>query len=308
MEIAERPARATPALSTYSQIGSRGLPWTSVRPLHPAHRERGEPVARRRRDRRRGPSIAAARLRVEPVDLGAAGRRGVVVAADAERADRDQPLDDRVRLRAVADDVAEMPDGIDRADVRRGPRRGRRGCCGCPRATAIRTAVNLAARRSPRPPRCAPRDPAGRPAGTAPARGHNDEPMADQARHVDRADARATRRRARRCARSAGRQLGVEVAALPGDEDAARREERERELDEVGEAGHGARGHARPAAAMGRVGGEGLGADRAPPRPAPAEPGRPAATAVSRKRAFLPSARRAGPARAGSATASGRPG
>ena len=68
-----------------------------------------------------GPLHGAASLGVEPVDLGAATGRGVVVSADARRADLAQPLHHRVRLRAVADDVAELPDRVDRAQRPRAP-------------------------------------------------------------------------------------------------------------------------------------------------------------------------------------------
>ena len=43
----------------------------------------------------------------------AAGGRGVVVAADADGAEGLQAVDDGVRLGPVADDVAEVPDGVD---------------------------------------------------------------------------------------------------------------------------------------------------------------------------------------------------
>jgi hypothetical protein len=38
-----------------------------------------------------------------------------VIAADADRPDLTQPIDDGVGLRPVADDVAEVPDPVDRA-------------------------------------------------------------------------------------------------------------------------------------------------------------------------------------------------
>ena len=63
-------------------------------------------------------------------------------------------------------------------------------------------------------------------------------------------------------ARSAAAELVVEVATLPGDQAAARREQREGELDEVGQRCHGTRGDGRPAAAMPSLGGQRLGPDR----------------------------------------------
>ena len=40
-----------------------------------------------------------------------------MIAADADRADRREPFDDGIGFGTVADDVAEVPDGIDRAEV-----------------------------------------------------------------------------------------------------------------------------------------------------------------------------------------------
>ncbi len=40
-----------------------------------------------------------------------------MIAPDADGADRRETFDDCVGLRAVADDVAQVPDGIDRAEV-----------------------------------------------------------------------------------------------------------------------------------------------------------------------------------------------
>ena len=107
------------ALATYSRIGSRGLPWTSVDPAdRVAFRQGRQPGAGRPTDRVAGPFRRGPGLGIEPVDLGTAERRRVVVAADADRADLDEPGDDAVGIGTVADDVAEMPDGIDRAGVR----------------------------------------------------------------------------------------------------------------------------------------------------------------------------------------------
>ncbi len=41
-----------------------------------------------------------------------------MVAEDADRADLGEPGDDAVRLRAIADDVPELPYGIDRTSIR----------------------------------------------------------------------------------------------------------------------------------------------------------------------------------------------
>ncbi len=125
--------------------------------------QRREPVARRRRDPGPSPLHRPARLRVEVLDLGPARGRGVVVAADADRADAGESLDHRVGLGAVADDVAEMPDRVDRSRCGRGPRRAPRGCCGCPTGPRSAWTVSVAAGCSPRSPSLAPRDRAGRP-------------------------------------------------------------------------------------------------------------------------------------------------
>ena len=50
-----------------------------------------------------------------PSDREGAAHAGIVVAPDAHRAGGPHALDDRVRLGAVADDVAQVPDRVDRA-------------------------------------------------------------------------------------------------------------------------------------------------------------------------------------------------
>ncbi len=55
-----------------------------------------------------------------------------------------------------------------------------------------------------------------------------------------------------------GGELGRHVPALPGDEDAARRDEREADLRQLRQRGDGPRRDARPAPAMRGVAGEGL--------------------------------------------------
>ena len=104
---------------TYSQIGSRGLPWTrlNVR-LRAALGQGRQPVrGRPARSAARVHSIAArasglnqsiSRRRRPP-------RRGCRATPTAPSAG--EPGDDAVGLRAVADDVAEVPDGVDRADA-----------------------------------------------------------------------------------------------------------------------------------------------------------------------------------------------
>src|SRR6188472_2432842 len=126
-------------------------------------------------------------------------------------------------------------------------------------STTIRTPSNLAACRSPWPPlaragvaRVAGRDTA--------ARGGDDQSVALKA--VDRDGTDVQRPAAERIDRPFRYdQFGVDVAALPGDQGAARFEQRECELDELGEAGHGPDGHPGPATAMATVSGQRLGAD-----------------------------------------------
>ena len=129
------------------------------------------------------------------------------------------------------------------------------------------------------------------------ARGGDDQAVAGEAGDARRRRPRASRRRARRSPARAAAELGVEVAALPGDEDAARREQREGELDELGGRGDGARGDDRPAPAMARVGGERLGPDGATvdARRRARSPRR----RSRRKPAFLPTGSTRAPARAG---------
>src|SRR2546425_13079278 len=81
---------------------------------HPAFREVRQPGAGRFADALPRPFHRRPGVRVEPVDVDQADGGGVVIAADSDRAELAQPIDDSVWFRAVADDVAEMPDGVDR--------------------------------------------------------------------------------------------------------------------------------------------------------------------------------------------------
>ena len=103
----------------YSQVGSRGLPWTSGNPSRSsvsgwaASQARvSSPMASRVH------SAAAPGVDVERLDLAAAERRRVVVAADADRAELAEPGDDLVGVGPVAHDVAQVPDLVDRRDRR----------------------------------------------------------------------------------------------------------------------------------------------------------------------------------------------
>ena len=123
------PARATGVEVTYSQIGSRGLPWTSRKPSR--SRVSGWAASQAlvsSRDRRAGPLHGPARVHVEGLDLAAAQGGGVVVAAHADGAQLAEPRDDLVGVRPVAHDVAQVPhlvhgwdrgeDGVERDQVR----------------------------------------------------------------------------------------------------------------------------------------------------------------------------------------------
>src|SRR6478609_2526234 len=103
-------------------------------------------------------------------------------------------------------------------------------------STTIRTPSNLAACRSPWPPLARARV-AWVPGWDAAARGCDDQPVAVEA--VDRDGMDIERPASERIDRPfRGDELGIDVAALPGDERAARFEQREYELHELGEAGY----------------------------------------------------------------------
>ena len=78
--------------------------------------ERAEPVPRRVRDPAPCPVHGCPSIGVEPLDLVTADRRGVVVAAHANRTDAGKALDDAIGFGAIADDIPEMPHGIDRTE------------------------------------------------------------------------------------------------------------------------------------------------------------------------------------------------
>ena len=136
-------------------------------------------------------------------------------------------------------------------------------------------------------------------------RGGHDEPVVVEARdgHLVDLDRPATEGGDRPLP---GGQLAGQLAAFPGDEDAAGGEQRKRELDELGEGGDGAGGDGRPAAAMAPVEGEGFGPDGG--RLDRAGRARWRSQPPTRKRAFLATGSRSSARAAGSATASGIPG
>ena len=101
------------AVNTYSHVGSRGLPWTSVNGSSTArcgkaasHFARGglDPIGRPL-DRRAGVVIEAVRVEL-------AQRRGIVVATHSACVLLSETGDDLVWLRTVADDVTQLPDGV----------------------------------------------------------------------------------------------------------------------------------------------------------------------------------------------------
>ena len=248
---------------TYSQIGSRGLPWTSVKSASDRRcGQRRQPGPRRARDGRPGPLHGRPGLRVEPVDLDRADGRGVVVAADADRARarpagrRRRPAPGRSRRRhrgarwrrptptwaSTASRATRLLWMSERTAIRT-----RTESSSAPLTTAVASARAGIARVA-RPGRG--RAPWRRPADARRARRRR--PSLD----LERAAAERGDRPVR------GGQLGREVAALPGDEAAARCEQREGQLDELGQGRDGARRDRRPAPAMAGVGGERLRPDR----------------------------------------------
>ena len=246
-------------------------------------------------DRVAGPFRGRARLRVEPLDLAARPaprRRGCRARRphrprSAERRRRPDPGRSRRRRRAARR----------RRPYRRGrgPHRAPRGCCGCPRGPRRASRQSVAASGShDGPRRSSPRTAA---AGGRIAR-VGDRAHRRSACRDHQAVARAGPRRSTSCTSSVPppsastrppgrRELGIEVAALPGDEDAARLEQRERELDEVRGRGDRASRHDRPRAPRWvRLRGERLGPrrdDRPRGRSSPV-----ASTTVREEAAFLP--------------------
>ena len=104
----------------YSQVGSRGLPWTSRKSSRSSRSgSAGKPRARLVGDGRAGPLHRPAGVDVERRRC----RSWSIAAASwlprtPSGADLAQPGDDRVRLRPVAHDVAQLPDLVDRRDRR----------------------------------------------------------------------------------------------------------------------------------------------------------------------------------------------
>ena len=139
-----RPARSV----TYSRSGSRGLPWTRVTsPIDASLRQGREPRAGRRRTMRVArPLDGRARLRVEPLDLRSAERGGVVVAAHADRPAFGRAVRRRRPARGRSRRRRRGARWHRRRRHGRGPRRGPRGCCGCPIGRRRASAVRVAAR------------------------------------------------------------------------------------------------------------------------------------------------------------------
>ena len=133
-----RAPRARPARSRmYSQTGSRGLPWKSSTPSRSPFGSSVFEVL----ERVVGSSssivqralVAASGENVARSTSPIAARSWFPSRQTSERVAR--LLDAAVRLRAVADDVAEAPDLVDAlvARRRRAPPRTRASCRGCPR-------------------------------------------------------------------------------------------------------------------------------------------------------------------------------
>ena len=245
----------------------------------------GEPGAGVVGDRRPGPLHRAPGVDVEALDLEPADGGRVVVAADAQAprcpgaARRPRPAPARSpRCRPAA--RPRPPTGRPPA-----PRRGRRGWRGYRRGPRHALGQGSGARPwSEGRAGVARRAPAGsgrrsaRRVGTMTRRWSSSP--GTRTRWISGLPARSARRRRPR------RRAPLHRVALPGDEHAARRDERQGELHELRERRHGAGRHAR-AMPRGRA-----GRGRWPPSAAP--PRRPrrsrpvARITVSRKRTFLP--------------------
>ena len=82
----------------------------------PPFRKPGQVKPRRFVDLGARPFHGPVSVRVEELDGGTTASGVVVIAPDAKRADRAQPIDYGLGLRTVADGVAEMPDRVDCAN------------------------------------------------------------------------------------------------------------------------------------------------------------------------------------------------
>ena len=173
--------------------------------------------------------------------------------------------------------------------------------------TAMRTLPNLAVRRSPWPSLARPGIARER-GRRRPTRGGDDEPVVVEARARPPSWTSTDPPPRASIARLPGGQLaGRASPRFPGDEDPAGREQRKRELDELGERGHRAGGDGRPAAAMAPRRRRGPRPGRRPPRPC--RPARWRSTAADEEaRPSWPPARGAGPAPRAARPRAGSPG
>ena len=131
---ASRHSSACSGDSTYSQIGSRGLAWN--RPTC-SSRWAGSSLSRYSRvsgaDRALGPPRGERGAARELLERERSADAEVVVAGEADRRVPPGQLDARVRLGAVADEIAQAPHLLARRRPRSRPARPRRhaGCRGC---------------------------------------------------------------------------------------------------------------------------------------------------------------------------------
>ena len=109
------------AARTVGDVLPQGVTWAAMDEQDVIHdaslREGAEPRAGRLGHGVAGPLGCRARLRVEPIDLRTSDSRGIVIAAHPSRIAFTEACHDGVRLRTVADHVAEVPDGIDVAGI-----------------------------------------------------------------------------------------------------------------------------------------------------------------------------------------------
>ena len=119
MANASRFSLAARSSRMYSQVGSRGLPWTSVNVSSTIRSGRAASHSRVvGAIRSRVHSIAVRASRLKQLRTESAHRDLIVIAEDAGRPHTVEAFHDAVRFGAVADDVAEDADAVDRSDRR----------------------------------------------------------------------------------------------------------------------------------------------------------------------------------------------
>ena len=134
--VSSSASRTAGSLSTYSQTGSRGLAWKSSTPWRSPFGSSDS-----RNSRASGSSSSIVQRALVAASGEKSSRSTLPIAARSWLPSRQRSecarasVDAAVRLRAVADDVAEAPDLVDglAARCRRAPPRMRASCRGCRR-------------------------------------------------------------------------------------------------------------------------------------------------------------------------------